>query len=468
MGINITKPQLKLKSRLKLSLSLVIHIVFCFQLYVLWTFDTQSWTQYIALGSSILSCGFGTTVGHILLIYGNQRMPMFVDTVSGLICILPHTIMMTGGYTLVSAFGISLSLVIFSVLFLTLFILSALFCDDLFGFVFSIFSSFFSPILFSRHSKSRKGSRLESETSELLEKITKYRKKSQQFYSLNKMILSICFLCCLTSLAVLVNSEESEINEHRFGPFKFHILIKAENSSAIFDCLTNYCYGEKNVSACPCKNPPTSASALCECETLEDHLQQKELMCTALKLSSPKIFNIWYTIITALALFSLVDSALLLSSKFSWSLSYLLLFKRSREEQNMFIRMHNEEEHKKITEDKVELVILDSQLQKETLPQKKSSLLEQLQDKFREKVFEFDHYIEALDQAGGIPDEKTWKKLDEMNEDILKLVLNMNRTDLNYVKENPYVEKEKEQVNVAIIKLRQAKDEVKESDTVHT
>ena len=91
MGINITKPQSKLKSRLKLSLSLVVHIVFCFQLYVLWTFGTQSWTQYIALGSSILSCGFGTTVGHILLIYGNQRMPMFVDTVSGLICILPHT-----------------------------------------------------------------------------------------------------------------------------------------------------------------------------------------------------------------------------------------------------------------------------------------------------------------------------------------------------------------------------------------
>ena len=71
--------------------------------------------------------------------------------------------------------------------------------------------------------------------------------------------------------------------------------------------------------------------------------------------------------------------------------------------------MHNEEEHKKITEDMVELVILDSQLQKETLPQKKSSLLEQLQDKFREKVFEFDHYIEALDQAGGISDERTWK-----------------------------------------------------------
>ena len=60
------------------------------------------------------------------------------------------------------------------------------------------------------------------------------------------------------------------------------------------------------------------------------------------------------------------------------------------------------------------------------------------------------------------------EKLDEMNEDILKLVLNMNKTDLNYVKENPYVEKEKERVNVAIIKLRQAKDEVKESDTVHT
>ena len=322
--------------------SLVCNIIYVeyFKCWIFWNFGFTDWSQYFSLATSIFSLAWGTTNGLLLFLNGNRKVPELANIPGGLLCILPHTIMMTGGYSLLSAFGFNLSAIFFIFMFLAFFLLSAMFSNSFFSFVFSIFSSFFSPVLFSRHGHALKEQNREAEQSNSgnlgSTEMFEYRIKSKEFYSLNKIIISVSFLCCLTFLAVLVNLRESEekekYGEYGLKPFQFRIHQPNDNFATIFNCQ-DYC----NTSRCPCKHMNITSSKsfalcteICEQKDLENYSMQKKKYCRALK-SSQTHFNIMFTIVATIAVLSLLDAALLLSSKSSWSPSYRLIFQMKPE-----------------------------------------------------------------------------------------------------------------------------------------
>merc|ERR1712142_973065 len=86
--------------------------------------------QYVSLCTSLLSLSWGSSVGHNVFISGDKKVPAFKNLASGFFCLLPHTMMMTGGYCLLSAFGINLTALILFFLFIVFFLLSAIYSDN--------------------------------------------------------------------------------------------------------------------------------------------------------------------------------------------------------------------------------------------------------------------------------------------------------------------------------------------------
>ena len=152
-----------------------------------------------------MSLAWGSTNALLLLLHGDRQIPSLTDALIGLVAILPHSLMMVLSYCLVLTYGIHITIILSSLIFVVFFILSALFSDDFYTFVFTIFSAFFSPVLFTRNFELKKKPDLEldcqfpsnSRRNDLgqIEKIHRYRFRSQQFYGLLKMFLHIpCFI----------------------------------------------------------------------------------------------------------------------------------------------------------------------------------------------------------------------------------------------------------------------------------
>ena len=64
----------------------------------------------------------------------------------GLIVVLPHTLLMVGMYSLFLYYQTKETLIIYSVLLVALFVLSLLFSENIYTFIFNILSAHFSPV----------------------------------------------------------------------------------------------------------------------------------------------------------------------------------------------------------------------------------------------------------------------------------------------------------------------------------
>ena len=108
---------------------------------------------HFSIVTSVISLAWGSTNTLLLLL---KKIPSLNDALFGLIAILPHSVMIVGSYSLLFAYGLNLTIFLFSILFTTFFILSALFSNDFYTFVFTIFSAMFSPVLFVRSFESKR------------------------------------------------------------------------------------------------------------------------------------------------------------------------------------------------------------------------------------------------------------------------------------------------------------------------
>ena len=121
-----------------------------FQYWILWRYGFTSWTQYLTLVTSVASLAWGSCNALQLFLHGNTKVPELKTSLLCLIPILPHSIIIVGSYSLVLSFGTTITIILGSVLFTAFFVLSALFSDDIYTFIFNIFSASFSPVLFAK------------------------------------------------------------------------------------------------------------------------------------------------------------------------------------------------------------------------------------------------------------------------------------------------------------------------------
>ena len=221
----------------------------------MWSFGFSDWRQYVSLCTSLFSLSWGSSVGHHVFISGNEKAPALKNLFLGFLCILPHTMMMTGGYSLLSAYGINLTAIVFSFFFISFFLLSAIYSDNFYSLCFSIFSLTltFTPVLFTK----------KYATSDELRSNSLQQRKITRFYSLNKIMISATFPCCLIPLAFLMNSGQfeksewsSEYKEHGFRLFKFRIYQNNGSFAEHYACQ-DYC----DVSSCHCSRMNITAPA---------------------------------------------------------------------------------------------------------------------------------------------------------------------------------------------------------------
>ena len=202
--------------------------------------------------------------------------------------------MIVGSYSLLFAYGLNLTIFLFSILFTTFFILSALFSNDFYTFVFTIFSAMFSPVLFVRSFESKRkfdqnldcqNPRLSStENVDKMKNIYRYRFMSREFYGINKLITSVFLLCCMAPLVILVNSEATEGHIYGAHPFQFKIYQQTKTLTTLFNCR-NYCQAKLNNDTCPasCNNErpadrgssPLVCSRICENIHTSEHYLKK-------------------------------------------------------------------------------------------------------------------------------------------------------------------------------------------------
>ena len=102
-------------------------------------------------------------------------------------------------------------------------------------------------------------------------------------------------------------------------------------------------------------------------------------------------------------------------------------------------------------------------LVEEIMPPKAAPTPAQLFDSFEEKVEEFNDIAKIVEQTGKPPDSDTLGELDDLNKAIRKLVNDMKKADSNYETAFPDVGTKKTEVYLSLIKLRQAREEEKET-----
>ena len=124
--------------------------------------------------------------------------------------------------------------------------------------------------------------------------------------------------------------ENEPFDEYGISPFTFRIYREDDNLTKLFNCKY-YCHEEENAISClstnlNITNPETSMMCSKICENSENYVLYKKEYCLALK-SSPRNFNNMFIIIITIGILSLIDAVLLLSPKFSWSPSYIFLFR---------------------------------------------------------------------------------------------------------------------------------------------
>ena len=319
------------------------------------SFGFTSWTQYVSLVTSVISLAWGSTNTLLLFLQGNKKIPSLKDALIGLIAILLHSVMIVASYSLLFSYGLNLTILIFSLLFTIFFILSALFSDDFYTFVFTIFSSAFSPVLFVRSFGLKNKEKLDPDLNcenprQSNRKEIRYRFMSRQFYGLNKLTTSTFFLCCMAPLVFIVNSDENVPPIYGLHPFQFKINYQTDNLTNFFDCK-NYCQAKLHNDTCvsTCKNEKPSnpaSSLLCDqiCEdshTSEDYFQLKKDTCRSLQVTSTTLISTLFSVFAIIAITSIVDSVLILSSKFEWSPSYMLLFNISSEKDRLTVSAVN-------------------------------------------------------------------------------------------------------------------------------
>lgn len=203
------------------------------QLVILLSHGLDTWVQILSVAISIFSLAKGTTDSLVMMKNGNQKAPPLRDSFLGVLAILPETILRAFSHSIVIVACIQESwevkltiLVLYMILMLLFFLLSAVTSDSLQSFIFSFFSSIMSPLLFDKH--------FSKENNE--QKIS--LKKDMMFYAANKLISSTILLAMLT--LVLFTSPTQVLDTPE----------QVLRSSSEFDCPNR----------CP---PTSSANATC-------------------------------------------------------------------------------------------------------------------------------------------------------------------------------------------------------------
>ena len=221
-----------------------------------------------------------------------------------LIVVLPHTLLMVGMYSLFLYYQTKETLIIYSILLVALFVLSLLFSENIYTFIFNILSAHFSPVLFdkdigsekkdNKDSQEHSGETQDSQDSQVSQdsqdsqksqdsletQINRYRSMSRQFYGLNKIITTLVLIWFLTH--IFVNPQEQK--------YDAGTMYHQENFSTDFDCkiqcekITFTMFMEHTLQIFLSSNvsswglmPPSNQSCFCACET--QRIQSSDLGC---------------------------------------------------------------------------------------------------------------------------------------------------------------------------------------------
>ena len=102
-------------------------------------------------------------------------------------------------------------------------------------------------------------------------------------------------------------------------------------------------------------------------------------------------------------------------------------------------------------------------IEEATMGPKPAPTVAQLYDKFKERVDEFNELTEVVGETGEPPDKDTLNDLDNLNQTIKSLVNDMKKIDPNYEAEYTEVGTKKKQVVLSLVRLRQAREKVKDA-----
>ena len=317
------------------------------QFWILWSYGFTSDWQYIPLTLSVTSLAWGATNGLLYFISGEEKLPELSSAIFGLYPILTQVLTTVSAYSLLYTFLPKSLFVLLPFLFAAFFILSMLFSDDFFSFVFNLMSSFISPVLSTNKNEqireSSSGfSSIETQTLMRLEAGHKIQKKknkkrqlllSIQFYGLNKFITSLGVLSALICLMITVNSQDKnkEIGVSTFQKNNFSRSSFAEQLDCHGSC-TAYSEVKSCILACEKEINATGSTGnpchiLCKSnDSLDAFLHIKKNLCER-HLPLYIIIGIIMLLVGGLA-----DSIRTLTSHYKHSLSYCLLFKNSEDE----------------------------------------------------------------------------------------------------------------------------------------